>query len=324
MGPRNQILVGDASEVLRTLPDAFVDCVVTSPPYYQLRDYGVAGQIGLESTVDGWVEQLRAVFAQVARVLKPHGALWLNVTDSYSRHTRYGAAPKSALLGPERLLLALVADGWIVRNKVVWAKPNPMPASVGDRLNTTHELVYLLVRQRDYFFDLDAIRQPHRSRAPRSNRRAMHSVPAWAGPLAGSQDGLRRARANGVPGHPLGKNPGDVWWISTRGFRGQHFATFPEQLVERPLLATCPALVCRACGELRCKCRTSVIPGLVLDPFFGTGTVGVVAKRLGRDWLGIELNPEFAGIAHARIAAAPGRSIGTGTRLVTEQTASAA
>lgn len=309
-GPRNQVLVGDALQVLRTLPDALVDCVITSPPYYQLRDYGVVGQIGLEATVDGWVDQLRAVISEVARVLKPQGALWLNVTDSYSRHRRYGAAPKSALLGPERLLLALAADGWIVRNKVVWAKPNPMPASVEDRLNTTHELLYLLVRQRQYFFDLDAIRQPHTSRGPRTSRRGTIGVPVWAGPLAGSQDGLRRARANGIPGHALGKNPGDVWRIPTRGFRGQHFATFPEQLVERPLLATCPRAVCDSCGVPRravgamrgCTCRGAVAPGLVLDPFFGTGTVGVVATRLGRDWLGIELNPEFARIAEQRIA----------------------
>jgi site-specific DNA-methyltransferase (adenine-specific) len=312
-GPRNQVLVGDALQVLRTLPDAFVDCVITSPPYYQLRDYGVVGQIGLEASVEGWVDELRAVFGEVARVLKPQGALWLNVTDSYSRHVRYGAPPKSALLGPERLLLALAADGWLVRNKVVWAKPNPMPASVGDRLNTTHELVYLLVRQRQYFFDLDAIREPHTSRGPRTNRRATRGVPTWAGPLAGSQDGLRRARVDGVPGHPLGKNPGDVWRMPTRGFRGQHFATFPEQLVERPLLATCPIAVCGACGAPRrsvvaahrCGCRAAVAPGLVLDPFFGTGTVGVVATRLGRDWLGIELNPEFVRIAEQRIAQTP-------------------
>jgi DNA modification methylase len=312
-GPRNQVLVGDALQVLRTLPAALIDCVITSPPYYQLRDYGVVGQIGLEASVEGWVDELRAVFGEVARVLKPQGALWLNVTDSYSRHLRYGAPPKSALLGPERLLLALAADGWIVRNKVVWAKPNPMPASVGDRLNTTHELVYLLVRQRQYFFDLDAIRQPHTSRGPRTSRRGNGGVRVWAGPLAGSQDGLRRARANGIPGHPLGKNPGDVWRIPTRGFRGQHFATFPEQLVERPLLATCPIAVCAACGapmrsvdaSRGCGCRAAVVPGLVLDPFFGTGTVGVVATRLGRNWLGIELNPEFLRIAEQRIAETP-------------------
>jgi site-specific DNA-methyltransferase (adenine-specific) len=320
-GPRNQVLVGDALTELQRLPEAFVDAVITSPPYYLLRDYGVVGQIGLEATVDDWVEQLTAVFAEVARVLKPSGALWLNVTDSYSRHPRYGAPSKSALLGPERLLLALARDGWLVRNKVVWAKTNPMPSSVGDRLNTTHELVYLLVRQRRYFFDLDAVREPHRSRAPRSGRRGAPGAPAWAGPLAGSQDGLRRPRPKGVPGHALGKNPGDVWRMSTRGFRGQHFATFPEQLVERPLLATCPAAVCSACGGAvvrfparklgesgGCACAAVTVPGLVLDPFFGTGTVGVVATRRGRDWLGIELNPEFARLAEERIGNVQPRS----------------
>ena len=262
--PRNEVLVGDAAMLLRTLPDAFVDCVITSPPYFQLRDYGVRGQIGLEPTVDAWVANLRAVFVELARVLRPTGAVWLNVTDSYSRNPRYGAPAKSALLGPERLLLAFAADGWVVRNKVVWAKPNPMPSSVGDRLNTTHELVYLLVRSRRYFFDLDAIRQPHTSRGPRSPRPGPNGAPEWAGPLAGSQDGLRRARADRLPGHPLGKNPGDVWRLPTRGFRGQHFATFPESLVERPLLATCPALVCRRCGapktQFVCQCRRAIPP----------------------------------------------------------------
>jgi len=312
--PRNKVLVGDAATVLATLPDALVDCVVTSPPYFQLRDYGVAGQIGLEPTVEEWVARLRAVFVEVSRVVKPWGAVWLNLTDSYSRHSRYGAPPKSLLLGPERLLLALVDDGWIVRNKIVWAKPNPMPASVGDRLNTTHELVYLLVRSRRYFFDLDAIREPHRSRAPRAAAQTLANAPrGWAGPLAGSQDGLRRARAAGVPGHPLGKNPGDVWRISARGFRGQHYATFPEQLAELPLHATCPQWTCNACGfsvqpgsatvSCRCPDTRATRPGLVLDPFFGTGTVGAVARRLGRDWLGIELSEQFASLARQRIAA---------------------
>jgi DNA modification methylase len=306
---RNQVLVGDATTVLRTLPDAFVDCVITSPPYYQLRDYGVSGQIGLEPTVEDWVAHLRAVFAELARVLKPSGAVWLNVTDSYSRNASYGAPSKSALLGPERLLLTLMADGWLVRNKVVWAKPNPMPSSVGDRLNTTHELVYLLVRSPRYFFDLDAIREPHRSRAPRTPRPGPAGVPVWAGPLAGTQEGLRRARPDGIPGHPLGKNPGDVWRLPTSGFRGQHFATFPEPLVERPLLATCPKRVCSSCGvpngaASSCRCDAGPAPGLVLDPFFGAGTVGVVAERHGRGWLGIELNPDFAQLATARIAAA--------------------
>ena len=311
--PRNTILVGDALARLRGLPSASVDTVVTSPPYYMVRDYLVAGQLGLEDTVDGWVEGLRSVMAQVARVLKPSGSLWLNLADTYSRASRYGAPAKSLLLAPERVLLVLSEDGWRVRNKAIWSKPNPLPSPVGDRLNTTYEFVYFLTRSRQYYFDLDAVREPHATKRGRRAATALGRRPVWAGPLAGSQDGLRRARAAGQPGHPLGKNPGDVWRIATRGFRGAHYATFPEALVRRPILAGCPEAVCVDCGKPwrrtgnretpkpTCRCGTGSQPGLVLDPFMGTGTVAVVARGLGRDWLGIELNPEFVRLATARL-----------------------
>ena len=165
---------------------------MTSPPYYMLRDYGSTGQIGLESSVDEWVEHLRLVFAELRRVLKPAGSLWLNLGDSFSRHARYGAPPKSLVCAPERLLLVLAADGWIVRNKVIWAKPNPLPSSVADRLNLTYEVIYLLVRSPQYFFDLDAIREPHGSHNARRVGTPVDKKPDWAGPLAGKQDGLRR------------------------------------------------------------------------------------------------------------------------------------
>ena len=139
--PRNTILTGDAATMLAELPEASVDCVVTSPPYYQLRDYGQPGQLGLEPTVDGWVEAVRAVAGQVARVLKPSGAFWLNLGDSFSRHRKYGAPAKGLLLAPERLVLALAKDGWLVRNKVIWAKTNPMPSSIRDRLTLTWEVL---------------------------------------------------------------------------------------------------------------------------------------------------------------------------------------
>jgi site-specific DNA-methyltransferase (adenine-specific) len=244
---RNQILLGDATARLSELPANAIDCVVTSPPYYALRDYGVSGQIGLEDSVEGWVSSMRCVMAEVARVLKPAGSAWLNLGDSFSTHLRYGAPPKSLLAAPERLLLALMDDGWIVRAKVVWAKPNALPNSVADRLNLDYEVIYFLVRSPRYFFDLDAIREPHRSRASRRQQATLTGVPSWAGPLAsGSQDGLRRERAE--PGHPLGKNPGSVWRIATRGFRGPHFATFPEALIRRPILSTCPEAICTRCG----------------------------------------------------------------------------
>ena len=218
-----------------------MDCVITSPPYYELRDYGVAGQLGAELSIEGWVDGLRVVAREVARVLKPSGAFWLNLGDSFSRHVRYGAAPKALLLGPERLLLALSGDGWLVRNKVVWAKTNPMPSQVRDRLTLTWEVFYLLVRSPRYYFDLDAIREPHISPIPTPKRLPMAETAGWAGPLAASRGGLAKAKSAGRVGHPLGKNPGDVWRIATRGYQGLHFATFPAELVRRPILATCPA-----------------------------------------------------------------------------------
>jgi len=331
--PRNTILLGDALDQLRTLPAGSVDTVITSPPYHLLRRYdGGAVEIGTEATVADYVHHIVAVCDELARVLKPTGSLWLNLGDSFSRHTKYGAPPKGLLLAPERVLLALVDRGWIVRSKVVWAKPNPTPASVTDRLTSTWEPIYFLVRSNRYFFDLDAIRIPHRTgrgltgpgRHAKSNTRAEQQpgkysgkAPTWAGPLAGSNDGLERARAEGRPGHRLGKNPGDVWTIPTSGYRGAHFATFPTQLIERPLLATCPARVCTSCGRAwlqasgvavrpDCDCRASWQPGVVLDPFMGAGTTGVVAKGLGRDWLGIELNADYRTLALSRITESGG------------------
>lgn len=348
--PRRTILLGDAVERLRGLSSNAIDCCVTSPPYYALRDYFVPGQIGLEPTVDDWVADLVTVMREVRRVLKPAGSLWLNLGDSFSRHPKYGAPAKSLLAAPERLLLALMAEGFIVRGKVVWSKPNALPNSVADRLNMTYEVVYFLVRSPRYYFDLDAIREPHRSRTGRRDTTGKSKTPAWAGPLAdGSQDGLRRARPAGQPGHPLGKNPGSVWQIPTYGFRGPHFATFPPELIRRPILSTCPEAVCRRCGRpwrrrvtvtrlpvgppsraprprdpqvmrfkdrwhtvreigdlIPCGCGAGTVPGVVLDPFMGAGTVGVVAEQLGRDWLGIEISADYRQLALRRIEKARG------------------
>lgn len=346
--PRRTILLGDALTRLKDLPPSSIDCCITSPPYYALRDYFVPGQIGLEPTVDNWVGDLAAVMAEVGRVLKPAGSLWLNLGDSFSRHPKFGAPAKSMLAAPERLLLALMKDGWIVRGKVIWSKPNALPNSVADRPNVTYEVVYFLVRAPRYFFDLDAIREPHRSRAGHRGSSGKDQLPAWAGPLAsGSQDGLRRFRPPGQPGHPLGKNPGSVWTIPTKGFRGPHFATFPPELIRRPILASCPEAICTRCGTpwkrqvsvrritvanpptrpmpadrnvmrfkgywntvrnlgdfVPCGCGASTVPGVVLDPFMGAGTVAVVAEQLGRDWLGVEISPEYRDLAMKRIVKA--------------------
>lgn len=324
--PRNRILIGDAAKVLAQMPAGSVDCVVTSPPYFNLRDYQASGQIGLEAHVDQWVESLRGVMREIARVLKPTGVLWLNVADGYSRGAHYGAPAKSLLLGPERLALALQQDGWIIRNRVAWTKPNGMPSSVADRLACRWEFIYMLTRSERYHFDLDAVRVPHKTtRRAKSIRSTVgypppSSTPAsWGGPLAASNRGLDRLKAAGLAGHPLGKNPGDVWQIPVSNFRGEHFATYPETLVRQPLLASCPERVCKACGTPYrrqpdrnklgalapgCRCKKGHQPGIVLDPFLGSGTTAVAAERVGRDWLGIELNPAFASIARQRIAAA--------------------
>jgi hypothetical protein len=252
--PRNRLLVGDVRDLLPTIPDASIDTVITSPPYFRLRNYDNDGQIGLEGDVDGWVAELRQVLGEVARVLKPTGSLWLNLGDTYSHHNRDGAEPKSLLLGPERLALALLQDDWTIRSKVIWAKTNPMPTSVRDRLSCTWEVFYLAVRSRSYYFDLDAIRVPHRSKlagpSAGAKRRAAAGGPAptWAGPLAGNNRGLDGLKTRGMVGHPLGKNPGDVWQTPTSNFRGEHHAGFPTNLIRRPLLATCPERVCTSCG----------------------------------------------------------------------------
>jgi DNA modification methylase len=309
------IILGDALTELKRLPDKCVDCVITSPPYYLLRNYQIDGQLGMEHSVEAYVSQIVAICDELARVLTPQGSLWINLGDSFSRHLRHGSPAKSLLLAPERILLGLTERGWLARNKVVWAKPNPTPASVRDRLNTTWEPLFLMVRTQRYYFNLGAIRVPHRSK-PRPAKTTNQPVkydkrrPSYAGPLAGSNDGLLKARAEGRPGHPLGKNPGDVWNIATASFHGAHFATFPIKLAERPLLASCPERVCRICGAPwvgqtpACACNGPWRPGIVLDPFMGSGTVGVVATRHGRDWLGIELNPEYAQIAVSRIRSA--------------------
>lgn len=324
--PRNTILTGDADSVLAGLLTGSVDCVVTSPPYANaLRDYGVAGQLGREPSVTEYVENLMAVLRHVRRVLKDSGALWLNLGDSFSKHIGQGAPRGSLLLVPQRVALALSADGWIVRNVAIWQKPNPLPESVRDRLSTTYEVVIFATKNRRYFFDLDAIRVPHRSAG---QRRPAAGDARFR--YQGGNNGMGKLKAEGRVGHKNGKNPGDVWTITTATDRRGHQATFPEPLIERPILATCPERICVQCdtpwirptrikshptaegmrhsrevGELSpCDCFAPSRPGVVLDPFMGTGTTAVVAERLGRDWLGIELNPTFVKLADDRLRSA--------------------
>jgi site-specific DNA-methyltransferase (cytosine-N4-specific) len=289
---------GDSLAVLGDLPDASVDCIVTSPPYFGLRDYGADGQVGAEPTPDDFVEALRAVFGQARRVLAPDGTLWLNLGDSYAtsskgaggtgpasyKHTGallngqhfearpYAAdVPQKNLMGmPWRVAFALQADGWILRNDIIWTKPNAMPESVNDRLSNRHEHLFLFTRSRRYWFDLDAIRLPHTSMAPllRKDRRSWVKGPAGSNIANHNRTGTQGA-------HPNGKNPGDVWHIPTSGFGGAHFATYPVALAERCILAGCKP------------------GGVVLDPFSGSGTTGLAATRQGRRYVGIDLNPDY-------------------------------
>lgn len=323
----NTIIVGDIRDVLDRFADASVDCIVTSPPYVGLRDYGHPDQLGAEQSVDDWVKNLRLVAQGLQRILTPSGSLWLNVGDSYAAHPREGAARKSLLLGPQRLALALADDGWLVRNVVVWAKPNPMPSSVADRLSTTYETVLLLVRSPTYYFDLDAIRVAPVDKRMRAHRKTTVGYPpVSAVPVGGGVDrnlGLDAMKRRGLSAHPLGKSPGDVWTIPTAGYKGAHFATYPLALPERAILAGCPERVCITCGSawrraqqlthgrhLRtgalqpaCACLGSPWrPGIVLDPFMGSGTTALAAEKHRRNWLGIELNPDYAEQARGRIA----------------------
>ncbi|MGO4452558.1 DNA-methyltransferase [Arthrobacter sp. RAF14] len=325
--PRNEILLGDALTTLRTLGDSSVDMCLTSPPYFQLRDYGADGQRGLESDVEQWTQQLHAVIREIRRVLVPTGTLWLNLGDSYSGHPKQGAPAKSLLLAPERIAQALVSDGWVLRNKIVWAKPNPMPSSIRDRLTAAHEVIYVFAKQRSYFFDLDAIRIPHVTRPGKPPKAATRrpGKRSWRGANASDTSGLDALRAAGIPGHPLGKNPGDVWIMPTaHGYDGHH-AAFPKPLAERAILAGCPVRRCARCRapwrrpvrrlgatavrlalEPSCEHPDGYEPGLVLDPFMGSGTTAVAAMKHQRHWLGVELIPDFAVSARKRIQEARG------------------
>ena len=293
------ILIGDNRIALATIPDRSVQCCVTSPPYWGLRDYGHDGQIGLEQTPDEYVSQMVAVFRQVHRVLRDDGTLWLNLGDSYSsmrdskaipdtlRGDGTGTAVGSAanrnpanlraaglkhkdLVGiPWRVAFALQADGWYLRQDIIWHKPNPMPESVGDRCTKAHEYIFLLTKNSHYFFDAEAIKEPAK----------------YAGDNRGARSDSRRGtQMNSVSGATGAfRNKRSVWTVSTKPFKGAHFATFPPQLIEPCILA----------GSK---------PGdTILDPFFGAGTTGLVAQRHNRNWIGCELNPEYAEMARKRL-----------------------
>jgi hypothetical protein len=265
--PRNTILTGDALTRLRELPGQSVDCVVTSPPYFQLRDYGVSGQLGLEPTVSGWVAELREVCREVARVLVPTGSLWLNVGDSFSQHPKFGAPVKGLLLAPERLLLALAQDGWLVRTKVIWAKTNPMPSSVTDRLSLTYEVIYFLVRQRSYFSTW--------TRSGSRTNRARQSGHARRSTMRRRGRGRWRLRGAGYGGRARVTGP-DTHSVRTLVMSGRWLrAAFAARILRRSRRSWCdgqswqrvrrwsarPAGRVERCGRERCNADAKHQPG---------------------------------------------------------------
>ncbi|MFJ7647733.1 DNA-methyltransferase [Lysinibacillus sp. NPDC097279] len=312
----NSIYQGHCLEVLKKIPNESVNTVVTSPPYWGLRDYGVDGQIGLESSVDEYVSALADVFSEVKRILKNNGTVWLNLGDAYAGSSRGrnsngkvnagmnhfqskgqvggivkipkkvdGLKPKDLIGLPWRVALALQADGWYLRQDIIWNKPNAMPESVKDRPTKSHEYIFLLSKRPKYYYDYESIKEP-----------AVYGtldVRGSEGAFGPSQKAKRTDKPKGSFEGKYGKeafrairdkrNKRSVWTVSTKPLKEAHFATFPEDLIEPCILAGCP------------------FGGVVLDPFFGSGTTGLVALKHGRNFVGIELNPEYIKIAERRL-----------------------
>ena len=325
------LYLGDAMTVLATLPDCSVNCCVTSPPYWGLRDYGTAGQLGLESTTAEYVEKMVAVFREVRRVLRDDGTLWLNLGDSYFSTSKGSGGPSDKqernagswyeprkfaapgdgiktkdLVGiPWRVAFALQADGWYLRQDIIWSKPNPMPESVTDRCTKAHEYIFLLAKSERYYFDAKAIQEPFSDasiarleqpnleqqagsdRVPGKTNGAMKAC----GPSSyrgstftrGKTGAVKPTVGQGERVEAAGRNKRSVWTVTTQPYKEAHFATFPPKLIEPCILAGAPA------------------GGVILDPFNGSGTTGLVALQHGRAYIGIELNPDYLAMTMPRI-----------------------
>lgn len=290
-----RLICGDAIRELDKLENFSVQTIVTSPPYWALRDYQNKKQLGSESTPDRYIKRLVNVFAAARRVLRDDGTLWLVLGDTYSsgrkgsggpsrkqnrnKGSRFPSVkldpsvPAKNLLGiPWRVALALQADGWIVRSEIIWSKPNPMPASVKDRPTVQHETVFLLSKKPKYFYSADAIREPAQGSHTRGANRSL---------IKERNDNDR----NLLSPHPLGRNKRSVWTVTPKAYKGAHFATFPPALVKPMILAG------------------SKEGDTVLDPFCGSGTTGFVALQHGRDFIGIDVNESYLTLARNRLAA---------------------
>ena len=275
----NQILHAGALEQLQKIPPAVVDTVITSPPYYRQRDYQGEQQVGLESTPEQYVARLVDVFGECRRVLKNTGSFWLVIGDKYVNGEQLGM--------PWRVALALKESGWILRSDIIWHKPNAMPSPVKTRPTTDHEYVFFFTKAKKYYYDVDAIREPHVTFTEHSRMRGgrNHFFQRGSTPEKGKNEGdanLHDGRWDQAF-HPKGRNKRTVWSISLSKFREAHFAVFPEKLVETCILAGCPE------------------DGVVLDPFVGSGTTPLVAKKLGRAYIGIDCVEEYCRMARRRL-----------------------
>lgn len=307
----NKLYNMDCLAALQAMPDECINCCVTSPPYWGLRDYGVEGRFGLEKTPEEYVTKMVEIFREVRRVLRKDGTLWLNLGDSYvTSHAvgtkdddtgwKHGAISRGYqaraggvgngrkqkdLVGiPWMLAFALRSDGWYLRQDIIWHKPNPMPESVKDRCTKAHEYIFLLSKSQRYYYDADAIAE---SMKQASIARAKES---WngnenRGHPSGRQNNMSKYMGSERAMSVTHRNKRSVWTVSTKPFKGAHFATFPPDLIEPCVLAGCPER------------------GVVLDPFFGSGTTGLVAYQNGRNYIGIELNPEYVKMATERLEA---------------------
>ena len=303
-----EILVGDAVSSLKGLPDGGVRTCVTSPPYWGLRDYGNDNQIGLEATLSEFVESLCLVFDEVWRVLADDGTLWVNLGDSYagaslSRASNNGRAgygnpregtfsrlgdglkPKELVGIPWRFAFAMQARGWYLRQDIIWAKPNPMPESVTDRCTKSHEYIFLFSKQPKYFFDSVAIREPL---AESSLGRLAQHVESQVGSTRANAGAKTNGNMKALGDPEAGRNKRSVWNVGVASFKDAHFAVYPPALIEP------------------CIKAGSAENDTVLDPFSGSGTTGEVALKLGRNYVGCELNPDYAKLSEKRLTDALG------------------
>ncbi len=297
------IINADALEGLKTIESESIDTCVTSPPYYQLRDYNSEGQIGLESTIEEYISKLVTVFAEVKRVLKPYGTLWLNIADTYADSKKYGIPKKNLLLIPHRLALALQADGWYIRQDIIWHKTNCMPESANDRCTKAHEYIFLLSKSDKYYFDYKSIMepcvcnnnqlpagskgtlgQPNSRQRVKGNNKTFRGGGVYTGNRAFNNSADKNKSSIGNKVNETGlRRKRDVWHIASKGYKGAHLATFPTELARNCILA----------GSRK--------GGIVIDPFGGSGTVGEVAKELGRDYILIDINKDYCELMKRRL-----------------------